>query len=876
MPYNYLYLCCLAGLMANCLVARTSYAAEAVEFDNAFLVGENAHSIDLSRYKDGNPAPVGLFKTTVYINDQLSSNLMMDFVDIGEKSAAPCLTLKQLHQLHLKIPEDVEKEENKLLSRSANSAPSDACLNTDKLYPQSSLAYNSGDQRLDMSVPQIWLIKQYDNYVDPSLWEDGINAAMLSYNANAYHNEGDNGSGDSLYTGLNAGLNLFGWHFRARGNFTWDSDRGSTDIQYQDRYAQHDIPALRSQLRLGESNTTGETFDSVSLRGVRFYSDERMLPPMLTGYAPVVRGVANTNAKVTIAQDGYKIYETTVAPGPFAIDDLSPSGYGSDLQVTVEEADGSRRTFSVPFSSVVQLLRPGTARWDINAGEINQDTLRDKPRLLQGTYYYGLSNLFTGYTGVQITDNDYVAGLMGLGMNTSVGAFSFDLTHSQTKIPDDATYSGQSYRLSYSKMLSETNTSLNIAAYRYSTQEYLGLNDAMTLINNINSHDLNDDGERYSMGNFYRARNQIMLSVNQPLKFGENDYGSLYANLNWRDYWQTVYTQRDYSLGYSNSAWWGSYSLNLQRSYNEDNDADDSIYVSVSIPLNILSGGERRHSGFSSFNASYNTDMKGGNAFNASSNGNSEDFRTNYSINTAYTSGRGPETQSVGAYGSYESQYGTWSASASAASDNSRQYSLNTDGSFVLHSGGLTFTNDSINDTDTVVLVKAPGAKGARLNAGASSIDRWGYGISNSLTPYRENNVSLDITTMENDVELLSTSGTSVPRYGAVTLVNFETNEGRSAILNIKRHDSSVIPLGADVYDAEGNSVGNMGQGGQAYVRGLADNGTLKISWGAKPARSCTVNYIVPENPTMLNKTIYLDNLMCNSAPAHFDTENKK
>lgn len=52
----------------------------------------------------------------------------------------------------------------------------------------------------------------------------------------------------------------------------------------------------------------------------------------------------------------------------FVIDDLSPSGYGSDLIVTVEESDGSKRTFSQPFSSVVQMLRHGVGRWDISGG----------------------------------------------------------------------------------------------------------------------------------------------------------------------------------------------------------------------------------------------------------------------------------------------------------------------------------------------------------------------------------------------------------------------------------------------------------------------------------------------------------------------------
>ncbi len=95
------------------------------------------------------------------------------------------------------------------------------------------------------------------------------------------------------------------------------------------------------ELILGESYTTGETFNSVSIRGIRLYSDSRMLPPTLASFAPIIHGVANTNAKVTITQGGYKIYETTVPPGAFVIDDLSPSGYGSDLIVTIEESDGS-------------------------------------------------------------------------------------------------------------------------------------------------------------------------------------------------------------------------------------------------------------------------------------------------------------------------------------------------------------------------------------------------------------------------------------------------------------------------------------------------------------------------------------------------------
>ncbi|WP_348235907.1 fimbria/pilus outer membrane usher protein, partial [Salmonella enterica] len=57
------------------------------------------------------------------------------------------------------------------------------------------------------------------------------------------------------------------------------------------------------------------------------------------------------------------------------------------------------------------------------------------------------------------------------------------------------------------------------------------------------------------------------------------------------------------------------------------------------------------------------------------------------------------------------------------------------------------------------------------------------YGIIPNMSAYRENRVTLDISTLENEVEIKSTSTDTVPRSGADVLVNFETVEGRSLIL---------------------------------------------------------------------------------------------
>ncbi|MBR7352744.1 fimbria/pilus outer membrane usher protein, partial [Klebsiella pneumoniae] len=88
--------------------------------------------------------------------------------------------------------------------------------------------------------------------------------------------------------------------------------------------------------------------------------------------------------------------------------------------------------FSVPYASVAQLLRPGMTRYALSAGKVDDSALRNKPMLYQATWQHGINNLLTGYTGVTGFD-DYQAFLVGTGMNTGIGALSFDVTHSRLK-----------------------------------------------------------------------------------------------------------------------------------------------------------------------------------------------------------------------------------------------------------------------------------------------------------------------------------------------------------------------------------------------------------------------------------------------------------
>ncbi len=53
-----------------------------------------------------------------------------------------------------------------------------------------------------------------------------------------------------------------------------------------------------------------EIFDGFQFRGIQLQSDESMLPSSMRGFAPIIRGIAQSNAEVTIKQNNYVIYQS--------------------------------------------------------------------------------------------------------------------------------------------------------------------------------------------------------------------------------------------------------------------------------------------------------------------------------------------------------------------------------------------------------------------------------------------------------------------------------------------------------------------------------------------------------------------------------------
>lgn len=235
---------------------------------------------------------------------------------------------------------------------------------------------------------------------------------------------------------------------------------------------QRDIKALKSQFELGQTYTDGELFDSVQMTGAKIETDISMLPSSQQGFAPVVRGIANSDAKVTIKQNGYTIYQTYVSSGPFEIRDLSQVTAGADLEVTVQEADGSEHSFIQASSSVPVLQREGALKYSIAAGRYRDVDGGEEPDFAQVTVIYGLPYGITVYSGL-LGASMYRSGLVGIGADLhNLGSVSMDVTAAKASLGDEGDSQGLSWRAQYAKDFPITNTTVTLASYRYSTSGF--------------------------------------------------------------------------------------------------------------------------------------------------------------------------------------------------------------------------------------------------------------------------------------------------------------------------------------------------------------------------------------------------------------------
>ncbi|MFR0693343.1 fimbria/pilus outer membrane usher protein [Enterobacterales bacterium AE_CKDN230030158-1A_HGKHYDSX7] len=800
-------------------------------FDN----GGTSPSVDVSRFENGAPVQPGVYQLDVYVNEAWIGRMPIRAVANGagkDAAATYCINAAQFPELGVAV--------NKLPADKQKQIVGD-CIDFSAVVPDGKIDVDLSELTARVSIPQLYVGRQVRGYVDPSQWDSGVTAGFINYDTNLYRSESHGTNSDQHYVGLNTGMNLSDWRLRYNSSYNHSkTDGGSTQSRYQNisSYAQRDITSLKSQFTAGQYYSPSDLFDSVPFTGVQLASDDRMLPDSQRGFAPQIRGVADTNAVVRVKQGQTVIYETSVAPGPFEIDDLYNTGYAGDLTVEITEADGRVKSFLVPYASINQLVRPGVSRFSVTAGQYRDDDLGREPNFAQGTYQYGLNNVMTVYTG-GIVANSYQAGQGGLAFSTPFGALASDVTVSNaTDLPTERAgikrdMSGQSYRMTYSKLLEATSTNMTIAAYRFNSENYLSLQDYAQVWGR-----LDNDYE------FDRQRNRYQLTVNQPV--GERS--SFYFSGSKQDYWNRSGTDTSFQAGYNTGFSWGTLGLSASRTsnsyqtngYGNTDDYQNTYMVSVNVPFGMDSG--RPMSISTNVSA---TDNKNNSVQTTLSGTAGEERQISYAVYGAGNKVDNDRQYSGGANLTYNSPHAIYNASASGG-DGYKQGGLGARGSIVIHPGGVNFSQ---NQGETLAVLEAKGAEGAAINANVGAkVAGNGYAVVGGLTPYRQNDIEIDPKGSSKDVELQVTSQSVAPRFGSIVMLKYPTVTGAPVLMTVKRDDGEVIPLGAEVLDAKGNNLSMVGQGGRIFLRGLQPAGELIVKWGDGSGQRCQVNYQLPKD----------------------------
>jgi len=839
----------VAPLIGLVLVPATACAE--YYFDPALLQGSDfGKSLDLDRFNQrDNALPAGDYVLDVYLNNQLirrQASIALVKPEGDKTEVQPCLS-----------PELITVS----AIRTTKNVPPNLCLPIDSLGPKINWEVDLSSLRLNMVVPQAGLLHSPRGFIPVSEWDAGETALFLRHNTNFYHTENTDSHlrYDYLWSNINGGLNLGLWQVRHQGNLRYADDNQTGGHYKYNAVAtsvQRPLPQLDSIIAFGDNYTNSSLFGNLSFNGVKLSTDQRMWPQGKRGYAPEVRGVATTTAHVVVRQQGKVIYETTVAPGAFVINDLYNTRGQGDLTVDIVEANGQVSRFTVPYSAVPDSIRPGNWNYELAMGYVRQYYSVEN-KFVEGVLQRGMSNVLTANMGSRLADN-YQAFLAGGVLATSVGAFGLNTVFSSAHVENNEKQQGWRVEASYSKTFT-TGTNLVLAAYRYSTSGYRDLQDVL----GVRRQEKN--GTIY-YSDTLNQRNNFSATLSQPM----GDWGMLSFTGSTSDYYNNASRITQLQLGYSNS--WRDISFNIsaarQRStysshyFSSVNDRDFDNESQRKYTENTVSLGISIPFDFGSSRSQINLDMNRSRDSRTATVGMSGTTGEKSSTSWALYSGiehnnDSGDSSTWGGNIEHRTSVGAFRAYASRG-DSYQQYGLGMSGTLVAHRGGITAGPYT---SDTFALVEAPGARGAEIRNGqGATVDRFGYAILPSLTPYRYNTISLDSQNMADDVELQGGSKRLVPYAGAISRVTFKTTHGKATLINTTLPDGSQPPMGADVTDSDGEAVGIMGQGGQIYARIAAQSGVLFVKWGKNAAQQCQVWY---QLPTTRDAPLYQLTLPC-------------
>jgi outer membrane usher protein FimD/PapC len=790
----------LALLLATLLgIPLSGYAGTTIDFNTDVLDVKDKANIDVSQFSQAGYMMPGKYTLTVLINKGEIPEQSIDWLvpDNDPKGSAPCVTASLVKQIGL-LPK---------MNSGLQWWHNGQCLDLTSL-PGAEAKGDLGTSSLYINIPQAYLEYQAPNWDPPSRWDNGIPGMIFDYYVSG-QNRHDKKTGDdhSLSGNGTVGANAGPWRLRADWQGRYDRSANSHTRQSWDwsrYYAFRALPTLGAKLIMGENSLYSDIFDSFRFTGVSLLSDDNMLPPNLRGYAPEVSGVAKTNANVIVSQQGRVIKETKVAAGPFRIQDLNEMVSG-ELDVRVEEQDGSTQNFKVNTASVPYLTRPGSVRYKLASGRPSDWKHHvNGPVFATGEFSWGINNGWSLYGG-GVGETEYKALALGIGRDLlAFGALSLDTTQSRAQLPNEnRTLSGGSYRLSYSKNFDETDSQVTFAGYRFSERNYMSMGDFLNA--RMEGTQSNSNKEMYTVTFSQQIRDWRM---------------SAYLNYSHQTYWNHPETDR-YTMTvsrYFNLGKFHDLSISGTAYRNKYNNSDDDgMYLSFSVPWG--------NNGTVSYN---NTISHSDNSHQLSYYGRAND-RDNYQI----SAGHSKSGEMTNGYYTHQGDVALINASADYQEGHYSSLNVSMRGGMTATAVGAALHRSSIAG-GTRLMLDTNNIEGIPLRGygGDTTTNRFGKAVITDVSSYTRTQARIDLDALPDDAEADHSVVQATLTEGAIGYRKFDVISGEKGMVTVRLSDGTYPPFGALVENANHQEVGIINDDGNLYLSGIKAGEHMTVKWG--------------------------------------------
>lgn len=675
--------------------------------------------------------------------------------------------------------------------------PEQSCHDFLGAFPTTMVRLRPGTDEVALVVPTQSL---REPEWEPGSFSKGGAAALFNYDVLGFNSRQRGGLSRFLSAYTEAGFNLDDWIVRSRQFYVADNGKRRTEHVYA--YAQRDIAALRSTFQVGQLSSNSPVFAGIQLSGVQLAPDGQTRTPVNNN--AVVEGLARSQSRIEVRQSGVLIHSTLVPEGPFRLSGLALLNGTSDLEVSVIDVQGAKRSFVVPAASF-GAAAPAAPGYYFSAGKVRESSPGDRaaPMVAMASGTWGVGAVSSLGLGLLSAEEYWAAG--GSLSSVFFQRVTVGARHNLSRDSRNA-LSGARSTLSLSTPVFPS-LDVNLSA----TTQTRGYRDVIEAGLPARADDLGSRFKnQYTAGMNWvdPALGGFSLGYSRSSQFDGRGVEHVFAS------WNKSFSGTDVALIADSQV--GGKSSN-HRTPQRDSALDNglSLRLQVSVPL----GGDRRVSSYAS---------RRGHQYNA---GAALSERVNDYVNYEVGMERDLTARDQAVRGQLNVMPRYTRVGLGVSRDAlGTQYSGQLQGGVVAHPRGLTFSPYAVQDTFGIVSVGDIGAARVDTPQGPVWTDFSGQAVIPGLPAYTNSRVEVQTRSLPKRVDLKNGTQRLAAGRGSFTAVDFDVVKVRRVLLRTQDQQGRPLPQGAAVFGKDERFLTSVVGDGMIFLSDVHAPQSLRVS----------------------------------------------